>query len=134
MRDASSSHEFSDLQQASAQELVNRVLRATWNLAQIEIALAQNEVEQQIQSALNTIAWGAVAFGSIILSLAGILIAASLAGGSNRILIAGTGAAIAACVALVAATVAYRTRPRQLLARTRERLGYEATLLGKHIA
>lgn len=114
-------------------DLVRGALRATWRLAEIEIALAKDEMREQVRVTLQTCVWGVIALGSVILSLAAALIAASVLSGSP-VLVAGGFAATTAVVALVTGSIAYRMRPRHLLARTRERLEREATLLGKHTA
>lgn len=114
-------------------DLVRGALRATWRLAEIEIALAKDEMREQFRVALQTCIWGAVAFGSVILSLAAVLIVTS-AVSDSPVLVAGGFAATTAVVALVTGSMAYRMRPRHLLVRTRERLEREATLLGKYTA
>lgn len=114
-------------------DLVRGALQATGRLAQIEIALAKDEMREQLRIALRACIWGVFAFGCLILSLAAVLIAASIISDS-QVLVAGSFAAVTAVMALVTGSVAYRTRPRHLLVRTRERLEREATLLGRHTA
>lgn len=126
-------YDFPELEGMPTRDLVRGALQATGRLAQIEIALAKDEMREQLRIALRACIWGVFAFGCLILSLAAVLIAASIISDS-QVLVAGSFAAVTAVMALVTGSVAYRTRPRHLLVRTRERLEREATLLGRHTA
>jgi hypothetical protein len=126
-------YEFSELEHASTHKLVQEALRATWRLAQIEIDLARDETREQLRSGLRALLWGAAAFGSLILSLAAIVVIASV-GGDSDLLVARTIAVTMAITALVTGCVAYRARPQHLLTRTRQRLEHEASWLGRYVA
>jgi hypothetical protein len=98
---------------------------------QAEIALAKEELQEQQRGALVAAIWGAVAFAAIILSLAASLVALSLAN-SSQILLPSVCAIASALLSVFAASVAYRSWPRSVMPRTRERLEHEVTMLRKH--
>jgi uncharacterized membrane protein YqjE len=121
-----------ELEDVATGDLMRGGLQAMWHLAEAEIALAKDEMQEQFKAALRACIWGTVAVVSCVLSLTALLMVVALVSPS-QVLVLGIFATFTAVVSLVTGIIACRMRPRQLLRRTQQRLEHEAGLVGKHL-
>jgi uncharacterized membrane protein YqjE len=128
-------HEYRStrLEEVSTPELVRGAAQAARRLVQAELALAKQELREQQRAAWSALIWSAVAFGAIILSLSATLLAVSLVS-QPQIRVPSICAIATALLSLSTAFLAYRSWPRGVMTRTRERLKHDVALLRKHTA
>jgi hypothetical protein len=118
---------------APTHELVRDVLQQTRELIRIELALARDDLEADIEKAKRSGLWAGIGivFGSAMLAA---LVFALVVGLGGTAMIALAVAGVLALFAGAAGLAAYQILPRKPLERTRARLESEVNQLKEHVA
>ena len=121
------------LEEASTADLVREALNGAKELVQLEVALAKEEVKEELVQVKHAAIAGGIAAGAAMVSLSVLAVALVLALGGTA-LVALAVAGVFLLIAAAAGYAAYAMLPSAALGKTRSRLQNDMNQLKEHIA